>query len=434
METPIGQIDAGYWTNLMPWRSAFVRSVAMLSGGQGLAMAIPVLTAPILGRLYSPSEYGLLGAFLCINTIFAAFGNLQYAQAIVVQATDQRAGELLAVSLWASVATALLSLLVGSGLIWLLSKHASLSAIAPWLWATPLSTLAAGVSGGLAGLANRRRDYRLMSFATVASTMSGTSAALALGALGFGLPGLLISGFIGYFVTLLIYSWYYRCEFLAIGRISFALLFGLAKQHSSFPLYSLPANVLRSSALSIPNFALTYLGAVEIAGHFSRAQSLLAIPIGLMGTALAQVFQEKVARERATTGSSWRSYKRLLVVLSVFAPVIFTTLALASPWLFGFYLGPKWKDTGHIAQLLAPMMCLRLIAGPLWPLFALYDANRSDYRIALWQFLAGLGLSAAAGALAFPAVWQVVIFSLVNGAVHVVYLVQTYRLARYGRI
>src|SRR5262249_45302149 len=151
------------------------------------------------------------------------------------------------------------------------------------------------------------------------------------------------------------------------------------------------------------NLALPYMGAMDIAGHFSRAQSLLALPIGLIAIPLTQVFQEKAARERAQSGSSWVSYNRLLATLAVASPVMFAVIALAAPWLFVIYLGPEWKDTGYIAQLLAPMMCLRMIAGPLWPVFAIYDANRRDFWIALWQLLATLLLSVAVGSLAFPA-------------------------------
>ena len=55
-------------------QSPFVRSVATLSGGQSMAAIIPIIAAPILGRLYSPAEYGVLVAFFKVDmTVFSLF-------------------------------------------------------------------------------------------------------------------------------------------------------------------------------------------------------------------------------------------------------------------------------------------------------------------------------------------------------------------------
>jgi O-antigen/teichoic acid export membrane protein len=273
-----------------------------------------------------------------------------------------------------------------------------------------------------------------LSTVTVASVFVGTGVSIVLGHLGFGISGLLASYISGQLITLVIYGWHYLATFLAIGRLPAASVIALAKRQSNFPLYSLPATVLRSIALVIPSLALAYMGSVDVAGHFSRAQSLLALPIGLIGVALAQAFQEKAAREREQSGRCWMSYKRLLTALAVASPVMFAVIALAAPWLFVIYLGPQWEDTGRIAQLLAPMMCLRMIAGPLWPVFAIYDANRSDFLISLLQFLAMFLLSLAVGVLALSALWQIIVFGYVNSVISILHIVQTYRLVRHEAV
>jgi len=79
------------------------------------------------------------------------------------------------------------------------------------------------------------------------------------------------------------------------------------------------------------------------------------------------------------------------------------------------------------------MMCLRMIAGPLWPVFAIYDANRHDFQIALFQCVATLLLSVTVGALAFPALWQVVVYGCVNAVISILQIVQTCRLVRRTR-
>src|SRR5262249_13547426 len=154
----------------------------------------------------------------------------------------------------------------------------------------------------------------------------------------------------GQLLAFIAYAWRYAWTFRTVSQFRAASVLGLARSQSSFPCYSLPAAVLRSFALSTPNFALAYVESTGVAGDLSRAQSLLALPIGLVGIALAQVFQEKASRERAQSGSCWNSYKRLFVALAVASPPTFAVLALAAPQLFVLYLGEQWKDTGHVAQ------------------------------------------------------------------------------------
>jgi hypothetical protein len=39
-----------------------LKNVATLFGGQEFLAVLPLVTAPILGRLFTPNDYGLLGA------------------------------------------------------------------------------------------------------------------------------------------------------------------------------------------------------------------------------------------------------------------------------------------------------------------------------------------------------------------------------------
>lgn len=413
-------------------RGAFVRNVAKLAGGHGLAMAIPILTAPALGRLYTPSDYGLLSVFMGISTIFSMIGNWQYSQAIVVQRTERRADCLLAVSVWTSIATALASLIAAAAVTLFLGTHSSTQPVLAWFWAVPLTTFCAGVSSALAAVANRQRQYGLMSAVSVASVLATSVVAIVLGYLEAGVSGLFLSYVVGQLLAFIVYTWFFWTTLRVVGAFGAASVVALARKNSSFARFSLPASLLRSVALATPGFALAYMGSVDVAGHLSRAQSLLALPISLVGMALAQVFQEKAVWERAQTGNCWGSYKKLLTALAVGSPPAFALLALVAPHLFVVYLGDHWKDTGYVAQLLAPMMCLRMISGPLWPVFSIFNANDQDFWIALWQFLATVVLSVAIAAFAFAAVWQVVAYGVVNSIICLALIVQSYQLVHAG--
>ena len=99
--------------------AGFVRNVATLAGGQTLAVIIPILTAPILGRLYTPAEYGVLAAYMSVAVVITTIGNWQYAQAIVFEADDEAALSLVRVCLWTTLVTTAGALVVVLALQWL---------------------------------------------------------------------------------------------------------------------------------------------------------------------------------------------------------------------------------------------------------------------------------------------------------------------------
>jgi O-antigen/teichoic acid export membrane protein len=410
----------------------FASGVAKLASGQGLAMAIPILAAPVLGRLYSPADYGLLGVFMGICTIFGAIGNWQYAQAIVVQKSERISHILLGVAVAATTATTLASLAVAAAAALYFRGHPAFGELVGWVWLIPVITFCVGISSALASIANRRRDYGRMSAVAVASVVVSTAIAVILGYNGAGAAGLLTSYVLGSLLVFVLYAWFYADVLRSLPGVAPVALLALARRNLSFPRFSLPASVMRSVALSTPNFALAYMGATELAGHLTRAQSLLALPIGLIGMALAQVFQEKAARELTQEGACWRSYKKLLTVLSLASPLGFVVLAFFAPQLFVLYLGPQWVYTGYVAQMLAPMFCLRMISGPLWPVFSIYNANHQDYYVALAQFAATIAISAAIVAMALAPIMQIAAYAAVNSVVGFAIIVQTYRLVRAG--
>ncbi|MFN9985937.1 MAG: hypothetical protein ACK52S_10330, partial [Pirellula sp.] len=80
-----------------------------MSSGNVLGAGTQIFFAPILGRIYTPYDYGLLGAYLGVAALLVGLGNWQYSQAIVVEKSDRNAVHLFAGCLFATSITAILS-------------------------------------------------------------------------------------------------------------------------------------------------------------------------------------------------------------------------------------------------------------------------------------------------------------------------------------
>jgi len=95
-------------TKLLP-KNQFARSVAVLTGGTASVQLLLVLAAPILTRLYTPEDFGLLAVFVSILGILSIIASLRYELAIPIAEDDKTALHLVVLCLLVVIAMAFLS-------------------------------------------------------------------------------------------------------------------------------------------------------------------------------------------------------------------------------------------------------------------------------------------------------------------------------------
>ena len=66
------------------FKSEFNFNVFTLMVGSTLAQAIPIAITPILTRLYTPEDFGVLALFIAITSILGSVVNGRYEQAIIL--------------------------------------------------------------------------------------------------------------------------------------------------------------------------------------------------------------------------------------------------------------------------------------------------------------------------------------------------------------
>src|SRR5690554_5344883 len=65
----------------MPYHNVF-RNMMILALGSGGAKILGLLAMPVLTRLYSPENFGVMSAFIALSVIFAPVLTLRYATSI----------------------------------------------------------------------------------------------------------------------------------------------------------------------------------------------------------------------------------------------------------------------------------------------------------------------------------------------------------------
>jgi len=409
------------------WQSSFLRAVTMLSGGSGVALAVPVLAAPILGRLYTPADYGALAQYMGPAAVLAVLASLQFQHAIIAEKADRGAGS----AVWLVV----LSTLVAAGLTALIvaalwAPVLTGTAAGPWFVVLPLNVAGTGVIASGTFLANRHRRYRFIILVQIGSTLTTVAMSIILGLLSWGANGLLSAYFLGQAVQTLGYLWLLRSFRTTLWpRPSARRLRALVRRHWKFPVYTLPSEFSGQVNMQVPIFVLSALGADATLGAFTRARQLVSMPVTVVGGSVAQVFRREAAEMYRNTGSCRVLMLRTagwLLAVGLGPCVLFMLLA---PWLFTTYLGTAWREAGEIARILAPMLLLRLIVSPLTTVFYFTGTQALDLQLmigstVLMAFCLGLGWTI--GGTALSIVWA---FSGGYGAIYLMYIIATFKVA-----
>ena len=170
----------------------------------------------------------------------------------------------------------------------------------------------------------------------------------------------------------------------------------MAVRYKEFPIYSTWSSFFNSASLQLPPILFASLFNPAIAGLYSLAHRALAMPLSLVGRAIADVFFSNAAvahRKNELSGLISDIHDKLAHI--AMAPTLI--LILIAPELFEFVFGSEWKEAGIYAQWLAPWLYLVFITSPLSTTFSIMEKQAKD---AIFQSILLLG---RVGAILFGA-------------------------------
>ncbi|MAE10064.1 MAG: translocase, partial [Candidatus Marinimicrobia bacterium] len=122
-------------------KSEFSKNVLTLVTGTTIAQAIPIAISPILTRIYTPEDFGVLALFISITTILGTIANGRYELAIVLPKRDNNALELTALSIIITMGFSLLLVILVILFHDPLLSYLNNDRFSFWLYLIPLSVL-----------------------------------------------------------------------------------------------------------------------------------------------------------------------------------------------------------------------------------------------------------------------------------------------------
>ena len=380
------------------FRGGFRGPVLLLLSGSTAAALIAYLAQPVLRRLYTPAEFGLMDVFVSIVGVLLPVASLRYEDALMQPDEDAEAARIWQLAVALLLATVLLLCLL---LPWRDAFAAWLNApeLAPWMLLVPPTLLLARLSKLSEVWLTRLRAFEpiprgqvLLTSTTVSSRLLGGLPVVAAGTAG------LIGGYVlGYVVAgvYLVRRATRRSGDLLQRLPRLGDLRAQATRYYRFPLYSTPASLLSALGGRLPFFLLLYFFDAATVGQVGLVFLALATPLGLLGNAVSQVFFVHAAdalRSRTLAEVTATVYRRL-VALGLFPTAV---LMVAGEDLVGFVFGEAWREAGAYALYLGPWLFTMAVASPLTRLFDVLERQRTDLTMGIVLFGA-LALAFVAG-------------------------------------
>lgn len=346
-------------------KSDFSRNVLTLMTGTTVAQAIPLAISPILTRIYTPHDFGLLALFISISFIFGSIANAKYEQVIMLPKKDEDAINILALGFIISSTLTLILLFI---VIFFNNYIATLlnnQEISSWLYFIPISVFFIALFNLLTYFNSRKKNYKDIARATIIKSLVMATVQLSIGFLKNGATGLISGQFLSQmFANMQLLKNIIKNRPL-LSKIRGVKIIALAKKYRDFPKFALPSNLANTLSQHLTTILISSFYSVATLGFYSLAQRVLGMPSALVGNAIGQVFFQEATEERQRTGTIIKTFDATVKRLIVIALPSFTLLFFMVESLFSFVFGEEWSVAGEYAKILIPYFFISLISSTL---------------------------------------------------------------------
>jgi len=346
-------------------KSDFFGPVLTIMSGSTLAQLIPLFSEILIVRLFSPVELGILALFLAVATLFSAVATGRYEMAIVLPRTDDKAINVLALSLFITLLISIFSGLI----VWLfgedIARLAGSEGLIPFLKWVPLFVLVSGFYQSFNQWATRKRYYKNIAASKISQSSSNAAISLGTGFAGMNALGLIWGQIAGWFMgSMPLFYRFWRRDQKLIPAVNKTQMLVQAKEYSDFPKIN-SAHILSDiGQQSLLNFIISRFFGDHILGFYSRMIRIVKVPAGFIGAAVGQVFYQKASEVWHQHHNIRPLLKKQMIPMLALGLPIFTLLALFGPAIFGFVLGEDWMIAGTYAQFLSPWLFLNFLISP----------------------------------------------------------------------
>jgi|26BtaG_2_1085354.scaffolds.fasta_scaffold00671_2 O-antigen/teichoic acid export membrane protein len=367
-------------------QGGFLKSVSVLAGGTAFAQIIAVIVLPIITRLYSPEDFALFAVYASILSILAVAICLRFEIAIPLPEKDEDALSLVILALLSNVGLTLLiavSILLFQDSILDIIKQPQL---APFIWFIPIGVFFAGLYNALQYWTTRKKQFTTIAKTRMTQSIASSSVQIGSGAFSFGAFGLILGHVINSSTGIIRLFISFRKETKELlNTISIPKLKKNWKRYDKFPKYSTFESLANVGAMQLPVIIIAAVALGPEAGYLMLAMKVMAIPMSLIGGAMAQVYLAH-APEYYNRGSLREYTVQTIKQIAKIAVIPIISIGVVAPFIFPVVFGESWVKAGYMVLWMIPWFVMQILSSPV----SMSLHITGNQRIALMLQIAGL--------------------------------------------
>jgi len=362
-----------------------LKNIFLLSFGTIIAQLIPISLQPILKRIFSAEEFGVLDIYLKILGFLIIIYTLKYEIAVILPKNRIKSLILLNLSiLLAFFFTGLVLLLIlifdDKILLWL--KLSSSHKII--LYLLPVSTLFFSITNSFNYFLIRQKRFGAASYNKISRRASEGMFQLfflfinnikSYGLIISDLIGNIVSAFFGFFQN-------FRRSKFDKRFFNFRLIFHVAKEYQEVAKYNIFPELVNNLFSASLSFLILSRFTLQEVGFMELTQRILIIPSALLSVSVGQVLLQKTTEQIANQKSIKKDFVDILKYLLLAAiPFVLIIYFFAEP-LFSLFFGEEWLISGTYSKYLIIFFAVGFVFSPLGQILIALKKFKVN---ALWQ-------------------------------------------------
>jgi len=341
------------------FKGQFVNNIIKVATGTGLSYLILFISTPILSRIYSPLEFGVMGVYYATVLIAGVIATGRYELAIPVPVEDDVAWALMKLSM-------VISLIISSLMIFILyffQLEIFNSLMYCWVL-IPAGTFAYTVWMTTELWLNRHGKFTWATISKVIGALIMILSQLLLSKSDYKPIGLVLGLLISFSFSALL-----NCIMsFKIKPVSTYSIYSAAVIYSNFPKYQLLSQLLNIVINHLPTIVISRTFGSRETGLFSLGTKIMS-GFELLATATSQVFFPRAAKNYSEYGNCKEVYNKTFIALLMIALILFPFLFIIMPDIFAIFLGEEWRESGKMMKYLLIMYLFRFVISPLTTLY-----------------------------------------------------------------
>ncbi|NRA18534.1 MAG: lipopolysaccharide biosynthesis protein [Oceanospirillaceae bacterium] len=339
----------------------FIKQVSTVLTGAFLAQIIMLVAAPLITRIYSPDEFGLVAAFWATGSIIGIVACLRYETTIILENNKDDNTQLVFACILITIVMATLTSIVIVASYWtfpddynLLSKDINLG--------LPFVVLMLGFSKIADCILTKNKRFLYLAIIAIGSVIVSSSYKILVGYfLSSSYYNLMIGNFIALlFAPIVLFVYLLKLEF---KKIEWPRIMVLLRKYKKFPLIHAPNGFFNTLSSNLPLIIIAGMHGSEMAGYYAIALLVIQRPTIMFGGAVAKVFLQRAANSKEKDLYNDIQKATLFLVLIGFPP--FLIFSYISVDIFTIFFGSAWGQAGEISRLLVPWLFCAFINTPV---------------------------------------------------------------------